>query len=147
MNSSATDQENKIPQQQSVTTTHPRLYHYTGEHAFRSIVGGNSLWSTYFEDMNDASEFRHMRKPLDQAMADRFVPVIEVLANANPDAREEIRKDGGTRRAAERVARILSDILFKVTFKQPEKEREQNSFVTSFCTHPEGCVYRKPHPH
>jgi hypothetical protein len=122
----------------SLTTIHPRLYHYTNTHAFRSIVMGNSLWSTYYEDLNDATEFRHMREPLAKAMAERFEPIIEGLANANPTAKEIIRKDGGTRHAAKRVARILVDALYRGTFRKAENEREQTTFVTSFCTHAEG---------
>ena len=122
----------------SLAATHPRLYHYTDAHAFRSIVRGNSLWGTYYEDLNDATEFRHMPEPLAKVMADRFQPVIETLAEANLGAKEAVRKEGGMRRAGQRAARILGDNLYKVTFKQAEKEREQNSFVTSFCAHPEG---------
>ena len=59
--------------------------------------------------------------------------ILLTLADANPDVKEAIRNDGGSRRAAERVARIMGDTLYKVTFKQAEKEREQNSFVTSRC--------------
>ena len=138
MSATTTTRQNSGGQAGNFAASHPRLYHYTDAHAFRSIVMGNSLWGTYYEDLNDATEFRHMREPLAKVLVDRFQPVIEALAAANPEANEMIRKDGGTRRAAERVARIMSDNLYKVTFKQPEKDREQNSFVTSFCEHPEG---------
>ena len=134
----ATDQQQQDARQDSLAVAHPRLYHYTGEHAFRSIVTGNSLRGTYYDDLNDATEFRRMREPLAQVMANHFEPIIEKLADANPGAKAAISKEGGTQRAAERIARIVSDTLYKVTFKQSEKEREQNSFVTSFCTHPEG---------
>ena len=136
MSGNTVEQQNNDGNQDRLAESHPRLYHYTDAHAFRSIVMRNSLWSTYYENLNDATELRHMREPLAKVMADRFQPVIETLADANPDAKEVIRNDGGSRRAAERVAQIMGDTLYKVTFKQAEKEREQNSFVTSFCTHP-----------
>jgi hypothetical protein len=138
MAGTATAQPKEGERPVSLAATHARLYHYTDAHAFRSIVRGNSLWGTYYEDLNDATEFRHMREPLAKVMADRFQPVIEMLAEANLGAKEAVRKEGGTRRAAQRAARIVGDNLYKVTFKQAEKEREQNSFVTSFCAHPEG---------
>ena len=87
----------------SLAATHPRLYHYTDAHAFRSIVRGNSLWGTYYEDLNDATEFRHMPEPLAKVMADRFQPVIETLAEANLGAKEAVRKEGGMRRAGQRA--------------------------------------------
>jgi hypothetical protein len=129
-------QKNGCPQS-NLAATHPWLYHYTNAHAFRSIVTGNSLWSTYYENLNDATEFQHMRKPLVQVSADHFQPVIEALADATPAIKEVIDKDGGLRRAAVRVAETMSNTLYKVTFEQAEKERMQNSFVTSFCAHPD----------
>ncbi|MGA8498600.1 MAG: DUF2971 domain-containing protein [Xanthobacteraceae bacterium] len=136
MSRSTAEQQNSDGNQGHLAANHPLLYHYTNAHAFRSIVMRNSLWSTYYENLNDATEFQRMREPLAKVMADRFQPMIETLADANPTAKEVIRNDGGSRRAAERVAQIMGDTLYKVTFKQAEKEREQNSFVTSFCTHP-----------
>src|SRR5580704_11680301 len=115
MSGSTAEQQNNDGNHGCLSASHPRLYHYTDAHAFRSIVMRNSLWSTYYEDLNDATEFRHMREPLAKVMADRFQPAIETLADANPAAKEVIRNDGGSRRAAERVAQIMGDTLYKVT--------------------------------
>jgi hypothetical protein len=138
MSGTAGEQQTTDAQLGSFAATHPRLYHYTNTHSFRSILMGNSLWSTHYEDLNDATEFRHMREPLAKAMAERFEPVVEGLANANASAKELIRNDGGTPRAAKRIARILGDALYRVTFREAENEREQTTFVTSFCTHAGG---------
>ena len=35
----------------------PELYHYTSEAGFRGIVASNSLWATFFEDLNDSAAF------------------------------------------------------------------------------------------
>jgi hypothetical protein len=37
---------------------HPDFYHYTCEAGFQRIVASNSLWSTFFEDLNDSVEIK-----------------------------------------------------------------------------------------
>jgi hypothetical protein len=84
MSEGTAERQSNDGNQGRLAASHPRLYHYTGAHAFRSIVMRNSLWSTYYENLNDATEFRHTREPLAKVMADRFQPMIETLADANP---------------------------------------------------------------
>jgi hypothetical protein len=34
------------PDNPSIAADHPRLYHYTGGHAFKSIIKNNTFWGT-----------------------------------------------------------------------------------------------------
>jgi hypothetical protein len=119
----------------SVAAKHPLLYHYTGTHAFRSIVAGNSIWGTYFEDLNDSTEFRHMREPLAKEMGERLVPVIERFAQSGDRERDAVRRAGGVSNGAATAAQRLMRNLYTVTFRQTAKDRLQSCFVTSFCSH------------
>jgi TRAP-type C4-dicarboxylate transport system substrate-binding protein len=48
--------------------THPYLHHYTTEAGLRGIVDSNSLWATYFADLNDSKEIHEVRVPLVQEL-------------------------------------------------------------------------------
>jgi hypothetical protein len=114
---------------------HPRLYHYTGEHAFKSIVGNNTLWATYFEDLNDASEFKVLRTPLAEELGFRFISTVEAFANRGGWQAETIRSKGGVRSAAAELGKILMNNLYKATFGAPFSESFYPCFVSSFCSH------------
>ena len=72
----------------SIAAEHPLLWHYTDLHAFRSIVAGNAIWGTFFDDLSDSVEFRHMREPLAKGMSERLHPTDrEIRAIGNPRTR------------------------------------------------------------
>jgi hypothetical protein len=124
---------------QSVTIAHPLLYHYTREHAFRSIVKNNTLWATYFEDLNDSTEFRHMRTPLAEELGERSVPVVEAFSKRGQWQADTVRRHGGVAPAARMLSKLLTENLYKVSFGTPANERLHASFVASFCSHsPDG---------
>jgi len=132
----AMQQPTKAP---SHADSHPRLYHYTGEHAFRSIVGTNTLWATYFEDLNDASEFKVLRTPLAEELGDRFISTVEAFAKRGGWQAETVRSQGGVRPAAAGLGKILMNNLYKATFGAPFSESLYPCFVSSFCSHkPDG---------
>jgi hypothetical protein len=41
---------------QRIVKAHSELHHYTGAVGLKGIVESNSMWATYFADMNDAQE-------------------------------------------------------------------------------------------
>jgi hypothetical protein len=47
-----------------VITFCPELYHYTDTSGLKGIVESNSLWATYFGDLNDAQEVHALRVPI-----------------------------------------------------------------------------------
>lgn len=125
--------------QPSIAETHPRLYHYTGRQAFQSIVVNNTLWGTYFEDLNDATEFRHLRGPLAEELGERFIPTVKSFAKKGGWRAQTVRAQGGVKNAAAGLGKMLMNNLYKVTFGTPFRESLYPCFVSSFCTHkPDG---------
>jgi len=123
------------PGNASLADTHPRLYHYTGEHAFKSIVQNNTLWGTYFEDLNDSTEFKHIRTPLAEELGERFIPVVEAFAKRGSWEADTVRRNGGVTSGARTVGKRLMNNLYKVTFGTPFRDSLYSCFTTSFCGH------------
>lgn len=125
----------------SLADSHPRLYHYTGEHAFKSIVQNNTLWGTYFDDLNDSTEFKHIRTPLAEELGERFIPVVEAFAKRGSWETDTVRRNGGVISGAHTVGKRLMSNLYKVTLGTPFRDSLYSCFVTSFCAHkPDGYV-------
>ena len=53
----------------SLVRDHPHLYHYTTGAGLKGIVESNSLWATYFRDMNDANEIHELRAEVQRLRA------------------------------------------------------------------------------
>src|SRR3954467_10123399 len=124
-----------------ISESHPRLYHYTGEHAFKSIVQNSTLWGTYFEDLNDATEFRHLRAPLAHELGERFIPAVEAFAKRGTWEADTVRRNGGVTNGARTIGKRAMANLHKATFGVPFRECLHPCFVTSFCSHkPDGYV-------
>jgi hypothetical protein len=125
----------------SIAAQHPRLYHYTNAHSFRSIVTGNTFWGTYFEDLNNATEFRHMHGPLGEELGKRCVPIVEAFSKRGTWEADIVRRHGGVSSSSRKVGKSLVTSLYKATFGKPFHENLSPCFVTSFCTHkPDGYV-------
>src|SRR4051812_18230345 len=121
-----------------ISESHPRLYHYTGEHAFKSIVQNSTLWGTYFEDLSDATAFRHLRTPLADELGERFIPAVEAFAKRGTWEADTVRRNGGVTRSARTIGKRLMANLYKATFGVPFRECLHPCFVTSFCSHKAG---------
>jgi hypothetical protein len=118
-----------------IAATHPLLYHYTREHAFRSIVLNNTFWATYFQDLNDATEFRHMRTPLAEELGERFIPAVEAFARRGTWEADTVRRQGGVTSGARAVGKRLMENLARTAFGGKPQERLHACFVGSFCSH------------
>jgi hypothetical protein len=118
----------------SIAASHPLLYHYTREHAFRSIVLNNTLWATAFEDLNDSSAFRHMRAPLAEMLGERFIPAVEAFSARGQWEADVVRRQGGVGPGARKAGKRVMETLYKATFGTPARERLQSCFVASFCS-------------
>ena len=119
----------------SIAAAHPLLYHYTREHAFRSIVLNNTFWTTYFEDLNDSTEFRHARAPLAEKLGERLIPVVEAFSRRGQWEADAVRRQGGVASGARKAGKLVMENLYKATFGAPAKERRHACFVASFCSH------------
>ena len=69
---------------QRVVKAHPELFHYTGTAGLKGIIESNSLWATYFADMNDAQEIHTIRVPLADELEKRLKTVVEQARLQNP---------------------------------------------------------------
>lgn len=123
------------PPQAPISESHPRLYHYTGEHAFKSIVQNNTLWGTYFEDLNDATEFRRLRTPLAHELGERFIPAVEAFAKRGTWEADTVRRNGDVTNGARTIGKRLMTNLAKAAFGIPFRDNPHPCFVASFCSH------------
>ena len=125
----------------SIAESHPRLYHYTGEYAFRSIVRNNTLWGTYFDDLNDAREFQQMRPTLAAEMGERLIQVVETFARRGIWESDTVRRHGGVVHAARLLGTRVMGTLYQATVGTPLRDSLYPCFVASFCSHePDGFV-------
>ncbi len=66
----------------------------------KSIVQNNTLWGTYFEDLNDAAEFRRLRTPLAHELGERFIPAVEAFAKRGTWEADTVRRSGDVTNSA-----------------------------------------------
>lgn len=119
---------------------HPELYHYTTEAGLKGIVESNSLWATYFADMNDAQEIQALRAPLITDLTARLTPLIWEMRNQKPHD-HEVWKPGAPQRIAQRWGAILYDVIFP----SDESTRSAWCCTTSFCSHAGDKPYEREH--
>jgi hypothetical protein len=79
----------------SLVRDHPHLYHYTTEAGLKGIVESNSLWATYFRDMNDATEIHELRAPLVRELARRLTPFVNERRRKGIPVSKTVSMSGG----------------------------------------------------
>src|SRR4051794_6267333 len=99
---------------QRIVKTHKELHHYTGAVGLKGIVESNSMWATYFADMNDAQEIHSLRVPLVNELAKRLDPVVKQIRLSNPPKDHPVWK----RDAQHNLARIWGNALYRVVFTE-----------------------------
>jgi hypothetical protein len=126
---------------QRIVKAHSELHHYTGAAGLKGIVESNSMWATYFADMNDAQEIHTLRVPLVDELAKRLDPIVKQIRLRNPP------KDNAVRRpdAARRLARIWGNALYRVVFAGDDTERTAYCCTACFCSHAGGQPYEREH--
>jgi hypothetical protein len=126
---------------EQVINSHPELYHYTDSGGLKGIIETNSLWATYFADLNDAREMHVLRAPLVDELGKRLDRVVREAQLRNPDRDCAVWK----RDAAKTLARIWGNALYRVVFADNDSERTALCCVTSFCSHAGDRLYEREH--
>ena len=108
----------------------PELHHYTDTGGLKGIVESNSLWATYFGDLNDAQEVHALRVPLVDELGNRLDRVVREGRLRNPPRDSAVWK----RDASKTLARIWGNALYRVVFTDDDSERTALCCVTSFCS-------------
>jgi hypothetical protein len=114
---------------------HPHLYHYTTESGFRGIVSSNSLWATYFRDLNDSTEIMHLKEPLKQVLSKELVVQFRKYRSSGPAARKIVVQNGGAESMAKKLAFGWVNSLYATTFEMEDEKRTTFCGIASFCSH------------
>jgi len=128
---------------ENCAATHPYLYHYTSEAGFRGIMESNSLWATYFEDLNDSKEIHELRVPLVQELTAWFMPLVLEFRQSGLRESQIVSKAGGNIRAAQDLARRWVNSLYNTTFEADATKRQSLCCITSFCSHANDQPYER----
>jgi hypothetical protein len=123
-----------------VLEQHPELHHYTTLQGLQGIVATNSLWTTHYSDLNDATELMLIRAPLERELAQGFRELIRAKSNQSFKASRAVAAVGGLKRAAEDAARQMIALLYASTFTLEDgfhgvDDLKGPAFIASFCTH------------
>src|ERR1041385_7315054 len=87
-----------------LAAAHPELHHYTTFAGLKGIVETNTLWATYFRELNDSTECLALREPLVEVLRRKFV---ELLGNQPRQIRRRLPKFGGAEGVAAHEAELL----------------------------------------
>jgi hypothetical protein len=126
---------------QRIVKAHSELHHYTGAVGLKGIVESNSMWATYFADMNDAQEIHTLRVPLVDELAKRLDPIVMQIRLQNPPKDSAVwRRD-----APQQLARIWGNALYRVVFADDDTERTAYCCTACFCSHARDRPYEREH--
>jgi hypothetical protein len=114
-------------------SSHPELHHYTNLTGLQGIFQSNALWATHFADLNDATEIRLLKAPLEDATALRFREIIRRRKRDSVRIQNRFSKMGGLLKGSRELAHDLIQTLYNTTFINPKPFAEP--FITSPCTH------------
>jgi len=122
---------------------HPELHHYTSIEGLRGIVESNTLWATHFEDLNDASEFIHLRRPLVEALSIRLRPTLIIWREGSFKRARDLERWGGVPRVATGLAADLVQALYTTAFGSGTGDALATPYVASFCSHSGDMEYER----
>jgi len=106
----------------------------------RGILTSNTLWATDFRDLNDSTELKLIRVPLERALTQRFLDVTKRQRRKSLRLDRAITRFGGLKKISETNAKTFVGMLYASTFSPEEdykgvEDLRSPAFVTSFCTH------------
>lgn len=119
----------------SVLRAHPEVYHYTDAAAVEGIVGFNTLWATFYKDLNDTTEVTLLREPLCKALVESFVKTIREKAKDSLRVRLAAEKEGGMLASATSAARSLVAAMYESAFDRQGGRNLVDPYIVSFCSH------------
>ena len=120
-----------------VLQAHPEVYHYTDERGFEGIVKSNTLWASFYKDLNDTTEVTSLREPLRHALGKYFVQTIRTKARDSLKVTLETKRRGGVLAWAQSAAQGLVSALYESAFESADGHSLVDPFIVSFCSHPE----------
>jgi hypothetical protein len=106
-------------------------------------VESNSLWATYFADLNDSKEIHELRVPLVSELTTWFAPLVREYRQSGFRESQVVSNAGGNVRAAQDLARRWVNSLYNTTFETDEKIRQSLCCITSFCSHANDQPYER----
>jgi hypothetical protein len=107
---------------------HPELFHYTRPQSFAAILQSQTLWATYFRDLDDEKEIATLKPALLRCVASLFHQGVKT-------------RDAGTRNlyfhrgGGIAYAKPFIASLYNATFDKNDPDRAVDAFTTSFTTH------------
>jgi hypothetical protein len=139
------EQAAEKPESSMYARAHPFLYHYTSQDGLKGILGSNSLWATYFADLNDSQEIHEVRTPLVNELGTRFQQLVEDFGGKSFRNRKIVSKAGGRQRMAQDLARRWVNALYTTTFNEEQGKRQSECCIASFCSHAGDQPYERDH--
>lgn len=123
--------------ERKVSALHSTLHHYTNWEGLEGILKSQSLWATFYKDLNDLTEFEHLRDFLIEAVGKRLRPQVIVKANQiGTDAQKLVRSSGGAYAVARAEATRWVEQIYRTTFQGgADGVSIISPYVISFCTH------------
>lgn len=125
---------------------HAELHHYTNLSGVRGILESQLLWATHYSALNDQTEVRHLRAPL-EAIVFRIVNnELRQRCNASFSFKRQVDKFGGLAAQSRKVANHIVDILYGITLeKHDEGDALAEPYILSFCAHSKDEQYFRKH--
>lgn len=120
---------------EAVLQAHPQVYHYTDRGGFQGIVDSNTLWATFYKDLNDTTEVTLLREPLCKALVQHFVQTIREKAKTSLKVRMAADKEGGVVASATSAARSLVAALYESAFDRQGGRNLIDPYIVSLCSH------------
>lgn len=118
-------------------TKYPEIFHYTTKTGLQGIINSNALWASYFEQLNDSSEIKHLRGPLTRAVMSRC---MDLIRSKYPDL---AANDVAMVSNALGLARRFVGQLYQDTYDHLDLKYRPAPFIASFCTHDDGSYESK----
>ena len=113
----------------------PELHHYTTFDGLQGIYESRSLRATRFTDLNDSSEYIHLKRPLLNAVAPRFEQILRKLRKIKPSTAKKINAAGGIREVASVEAARLIEDLYSHAYDKRDDVMLTTPYTLSFCSH------------
>ncbi len=122
---------------EAVLQAHPEVYHYTDERGFEGIVRSNTLWATFYKDLNDTTEVTALREPLRHALGNYFIQTIRTKARNSLKVTMESKRRGGVVAWAQSAAQGLVSALYESALERAGGRNLVDPYIVSFCSHSE----------
>lgn len=121
---------------EKIIGTHPELHHYTTARGLEGIIRTNTLWATYFKELNDAKELQMARLPLVEEISSAFFILLKERQKHSLRVRRA-KKSESLISVAKKLAIDFVNSHHIIAFDGTGfgKSPFADAFVCSFCSH------------